>query len=77
MWLATERGRGSGSVTTPLARWHGREFLVLRFSATTCLAHELVAAGCPDQPWEMETLDGTWSLRGGSLRARWAHEPRR
>jgi hypothetical protein len=54
-----------------LARWQRREFQVLRPSATTWPARALVAAGCPDQPWQMVTLDGTSSLRGRSLHA-WA-----
>jgi hypothetical protein len=51
--------------------WDGREFRVLALSATTSLARALVAAGCPDQPWQAFTPEGTPSLRGRSLHA-WA-----
>ena len=51
--------------------WDGREYRVLTLSATTALARVLVAAGCPDQPWEARTPTGTHSLYGPSLHA-WA-----
>ena len=51
--------------------WEGRTFRVLALSATTTLARALVAAGCPDQPWQAITPNGTKSLRGPSLHA-WA-----
>lgn len=51
--------------------WEGREFKVLRFSATTALARELVAAGCSDQPWQAVTPTGRRSFHGPSLH-RWA-----
>jgi hypothetical protein len=51
--------------------WEGREYQVLTLSATTALARELVTAGCPNQPWEAYTPNGTRSLCGQSLHA-WA-----
>lgn len=50
--------------------WNGQRFDVTAFSATTALARKLVAAGCPDQPWESFVL-GTRSLFGRSLHG-WA-----
>lgn len=52
--------------------WDGRPFEATAFSATTELARKLVAAGCPDQPWESRTQDGTRSLYGPSLH-NWAN----
>jgi hypothetical protein len=51
--------------------WDGRDFQVLKPSATTALARMLAAAGYPDQPWQAYPPDGTPSLRGKSLHA-WA-----
>lgn len=51
--------------------WDGREYRVLTLSATAALARKLVADGCPDQPWEACTPDGTRSLHSRSLHA-WA-----
>lgn len=52
--------------------WDGQTFEVSAFSATTELARRLVAAGCPDQPWESHTREGTRSLHGPSLHG-WAN----
>lgn len=47
--------------------WQGRVLEVRSRSATTALARMLVAAGCPDQPWEVFTRAGERSLHGPSL----------
>jgi hypothetical protein len=67
--MATWPGRTSNDHAE--ATWNGQRFAVAHASATTELARVLMAAGCPDQPWQAYTPDGTPSLRGGSLH-RWA-----
>jgi hypothetical protein len=48
---------------------NGRSFRATSaLGAEMALARILVAAGCPDQPWETFTPQGTRSLRGRSLR---------
>lgn len=61
-WPEPGSRRDSASCT-----WDGRDFQVRAFSATTALARQLVAAGCPDQPWEAYTPTGERSIRGRSL----------
>ena len=51
--------------------WEGRVLEVRSKSATAALARVLVAAGCPDQPWEAFTPEGERSLFGPSLHG-WA-----
>ncbi len=50
------------------ATWNGQPFQARSASgATMALARQLLAAGCPDQPWLCLNADGQPILRGKSL----------
>jgi len=49
------------------ADWNAQHFSVEARGATTALARSLVAAGCPDQPWEAYTPSGVRGLYGKNL----------
>jgi len=43
---------GKGGNDHAEAEWNGQIYRAKACSATTALARQLVAAGCPEQPWE-------------------------
>jgi hypothetical protein len=52
------------------ATWQGATFrTVSRNSACCALARDLVAAGCPEQPWEARNKTGQRTVYGDSLHA--------
>lgn len=61
---------GSTPQDTAETDWQGARFrTVSRNSACCALARDLVAAGCPDQPWEAHSPSGQRSVFGDSLHA--------
>ena len=50
------------------AEWDGQPFTAQsRSGASMVLARRLVAAGCPDQPWECRNREGQRTVYGASL----------
>jgi hypothetical protein len=68
----TKAGAVSGAVPKDAAEtdWQGATFrTVSRSSACCALARDLVAAGCPEQPWEARDEAGQRTVHGESLHA--------
>lgn len=68
--VPSKAGAVSGAAPSDVATatWNGVTFTTSSaHGACMALARELVAAGCPDQPWQTTDEDGKRSLHGPSL----------
>ena len=68
--VRSKAGEASGAARSDVAEttWDGSTYSAQSRNGASCkLARVLVAAGCPDQPWETRTPQGQRCLFGTSL----------